>query len=156
MGAVYKARQPLLEPDCGPENYSARPRSPSARISGIASTPRGPAPLAKLNHPNIVMVYEFGQLNGQPYFFVMEYVDGPEPAPTGTGGAKLDAARGVCRSSPQICEAAPISPTTPAIVHPGQSKPDNISARQEKGRVKNRRFRHPPKFWGRRKTRPFP
>ena len=31
--------------------------------------------LAKLNHPNIVMVYEFGQVNGQPYF-IMEYVDG--------------------------------------------------------------------------------
>jgi len=31
--------------------------------------------LARLSHPNIVAVHEFGQVNGQHYF-VMEFVDG--------------------------------------------------------------------------------
>ena len=31
--------------------------------------------LAKLSHPNIVTVHDFGQADGQSYF-VMEYIDG--------------------------------------------------------------------------------
>ena len=31
--------------------------------------------LAKLNHPNIVTIYDFGQVNGQ-YYFLMEFVGG--------------------------------------------------------------------------------
>ena len=72
MGMVYKARQPRLD------------RFVALKILPIDSN-RGPSfaerfereakALAKLNHPGIVDVYDFGQ-TGRYYYFVMEYVDG--------------------------------------------------------------------------------
>ncbi len=72
MGMVYKARQPRLD------------RFVALKILPMESAPhpsfaerfnREAKALAKLNHPGIVSVYDFGQ-TGQYYYFVMEYVDG--------------------------------------------------------------------------------
>ncbi len=72
MGMVYKARQPRLD------------RLVALKILPIDSTPdasfaerfeREAKALAKLNHPGIVTLYDFGQTR-QYYYFVMEYVDG--------------------------------------------------------------------------------
>jgi hypothetical protein len=72
MGAVYKARQPrldrlvalkILAPD--------RVQDPAfaERFTREART------LAKMSHPHIVGIHDFGEAEGL-YFFVMEYVDG--------------------------------------------------------------------------------
>ncbi len=72
MGMVYKARQPKLD------------RLVALKILAIESD-RDPSfaerfereakALARLNHPGIVAVYDFGQTKDF-YFFVMEYVEG--------------------------------------------------------------------------------
>jgi serine/threonine protein kinase len=72
MGAVYKARQPALD------RFVALKVLPpqSAADAGFAERfNREARALAKLSHPNIVAVYEFGQTDGLHYL-VMEYVDG--------------------------------------------------------------------------------
>ncbi len=72
MGMVYKARQPKLD------------RLIALKILPIDSA-QGPSfaerfereakALAKLNHPGIVAIYDFGQTDSY-YYFVMEFVDG--------------------------------------------------------------------------------
>ena len=72
MGMVYKARQPRLD------------RYVALKILPLDSN-RGPSfaerfereakALAKLNHPGIVILHDFGQ-TPEYYYFVMEYVDG--------------------------------------------------------------------------------
>ncbi len=78
MGAVYKARQKELD------------RIVALKIlpPGIGGAPgfaerfaREAKALAKLSHPNIVTLYEFGRAQGETdapplYFFLMEFVDG--------------------------------------------------------------------------------
>ncbi|HWL53427.1 MAG TPA: protein kinase [Chthoniobacteraceae bacterium] len=72
MGAVYKARQKELDRIVAlkilPPGIS-HDRSFSQRFTREAQA------LAKLNHPHIVTLYDFGQADGLFYFF-MEYVDG--------------------------------------------------------------------------------
>ena len=72
MGMVYKARQPHLDRlvalkimavDAGRDSSFAERFSREARA------------LAKLNHPGIVAIYDFGQTRDY-YYFVMEYVNG--------------------------------------------------------------------------------
>jgi tRNA A-37 threonylcarbamoyl transferase component Bud32 len=72
MGMVYKARQPRLD------------RLVALKILPIDSLPdasfaerfeREAKALAKLNHPGIVTLYDFGQTR-EYYYFIMEYVDG--------------------------------------------------------------------------------
>jgi serine/threonine protein kinase len=71
MGAVYKARQPSLDRLVAvkilPPQIAGGPSS--ERFSREAKT------LARLAHPNIVMIHEFGQAGTLP-FFIMEFVDG--------------------------------------------------------------------------------
>jgi serine/threonine protein kinase len=72
MGTIYKARQPqldrfvalkILSPELGRDPAFAQHFSSEAQA------------LAKLNHSNIVRVFDFGQAGGF-YYFLMEYVDG--------------------------------------------------------------------------------
>ena len=72
MGVVYKARQKELD------------RIVALKIlpPGIGSDPafaerfaREAKALARLNHPGIVTVYDFGRANGL-FYFLMEFVDG--------------------------------------------------------------------------------
>src|SRR5581483_7813651 len=72
MGAVYKARQKqldrivalkILPPGIGEEPAFAERFAREARR------------LARLNHPNVVTLYEFGQADGL-FYFLMEFVDG--------------------------------------------------------------------------------
>jgi len=72
MGVVYKARQRSLDrvvalKILAPEKEKA-PQF-AERFSREART------LAKLNHPNIVTVHDFGETNGM-FYLVMEFVDG--------------------------------------------------------------------------------
>ncbi len=62
---------------------------------------------ARLSHPNIVDVLDFGQLEGR-YFIAMEYVSGPQPArraaPDGDAGGRLPSRHGPHRAV-DVCEA---------------------------------------------------
>ena len=72
MGVVYKARQPQLD-----RIVALKILPPVAALSPdfVERFRREARTLAKLNHPNIVSVHEFGEQGGL-YYFVMEYVDG--------------------------------------------------------------------------------
>jgi serine/threonine protein kinase len=72
MGTVYKARQPQLDRFVALKILSpelSRDPAFAERFSREAKA------LARLNHPNIVAVYDFGK-SGDFYFFIMELVDG--------------------------------------------------------------------------------
>ena len=72
MGAVYKARQTGLDRLVAlkilPEEFDHDVKF-TLRFTREART------LAKLSHPNIVSVYEFGNVEGT-YYFLMEFVEG--------------------------------------------------------------------------------
>lgn len=72
MGMVYKARQTNLD-----RSVALKILSPSHGGAAEFSQrfEREAKALARLNHPNIVSVYDFGRA-GPHYFFSMEYVDG--------------------------------------------------------------------------------
>jgi predicted Ser/Thr protein kinase len=72
MGVVYKARQPHLDRLVALKILPAE----SGRDATFAERfVREARALAKLNHPGIVAIYDFG--NAGPYFyFIMEFVDG--------------------------------------------------------------------------------
>jgi len=72
MGMVYKARQPRLDRIVA---LKILPVESAQHPSFAERFNREAKALAKLNHPGIVDVYDFGQ-TGEYYYFVMEYVDG--------------------------------------------------------------------------------
>jgi serine/threonine protein kinase len=72
MGVVYKARQPALNRMVALKMVLAGARATAAQLTRF----RGEAmAVAKLDHPNIVKVFDIGEHDGLP-FFAMEYVDG--------------------------------------------------------------------------------
>jgi predicted Ser/Thr protein kinase len=125
MGVVYKARQPgldrlvalkLLSPEGGKFPNFAQRFTQEARS------------LARLNHPNIVTVYDFGQA-GPYYYLMMEYVDGLNLRQSLRQIAPDQALAIV----PKICEALQYAHDE-GIVH-RDIKPENILV-DKKGRVK--------------------
>ena len=72
MGAVYKARQKSLERDVAikilPREFG-EDEDFRRRFEDEAKA------MAKLNHPNLISVYDFGEVDQMPYI-VMEFVDG--------------------------------------------------------------------------------
>ncbi len=127
MGAVYKARQKELD------------RIVALKIlpPGIGNDPafagrfaREARALAKLNHPDIVTLYEFGQANGL-FFFLMEFVDGVNLRQLLHAGRI--APREALAIVPQICDALQFAHDQ-GIVH-RDIKPENILL-DRRGRVK--------------------
>jgi len=128
MGAVYKARQArldrlvalkILPPEVGQDAAFAERFAREARA------------LAKLNHPHIVTVHDFGQTEAGWYYFVMEFVDGTDLRHVLQVG-QLKAAEALA-VVPQICEALQYAHDE-GIVH-RDIKPENILL-DKKGRVK--------------------
>jgi serine/threonine protein kinase len=72
MGVVYKARQPRLNRFVALK-ILAREKEKDPRFAERFT--REAQALARLNHPRIVTVYDFGETNGL-YYLLMEYVDG--------------------------------------------------------------------------------
>ena len=127
MGAVYRARQPTLD------RIVALKILPPQAAEGpgfVERFNREARALAKLNHPNIVAVYEFGQAGGLSYF-IMEYVDGMNLRVLEQAG-KLSP-REALQIVPQICEALQFAHDE-GVVH-RDIKPENILL-DKKGRVK--------------------
>ncbi len=127
MGAVYQARQPALD------RLVALKILPPQAAGGPGFAERfnrEARALARLNHPNIVAVHEFGQAGGSP-FFLMEFVDGLTLRQLEHAG-RLSPDEAL-RIVPQICEALQYAHDE-GIVH-RDIKPENILI-DKKGRVK--------------------
>jgi tRNA A-37 threonylcarbamoyl transferase component Bud32 len=72
MGVVYRARQPKLDRFVALK-ILAREKAREARFAERFQ--REAKALARLSHPHIVAVYDFGETDGL-YYLLMEYVDG--------------------------------------------------------------------------------
>ena len=72
MGLVYKARQPHLDRLVA---LKLLPQKPDSDPTFGERFTREARVLARLNHPNIVAVYDFGRVEGF-FFLAMEFVDG--------------------------------------------------------------------------------
>jgi predicted Ser/Thr protein kinase len=127
MGAVYKARQPSLDRLVA---VKVLPPEVGADASFSERFAREARALAKLNHQNIVAVYDFGRANDL-YYFIMEYVDGATLRQLVEGG-ELQPAEALA-IVPQICDALQFAHDE-GVVH-RDVKPDNILL-DSKGRVK--------------------
>ena len=135
MGAVYKARQPALD------RLVALKILPSqaGQTPGFADRfTREARALARLSHPNIVAVHEFGQVvdGAAPDapawpFFIMEFVDGLTLRQLEEAGRLAPAE--AMRIIPQVCDALQYAHEA-GVVH-RDIKPENILL-DRKGRVK--------------------
>ncbi|HXS67260.1 MAG TPA: protein kinase [Candidatus Polarisedimenticolia bacterium] len=143
MGAVYKARQPSLERFVALKILT--PRS-GGDLDFAGRFTREARALARLSHPNIVGVYDFGtvprpfgvvdeksETGKMPvlHYFIMEYVDGPNLRQVEQAG-KLTP-REALQIIPQICAALQFAHDE-GIVH-RDIKPENVLI-DKKGRVK--------------------
>lgn len=72
MGAVYRAHQPKLDRDVA---LKILPPSAGRDVDFAERFNREARALARLNHPHIVVVHEFGTA-GDYHYLIMEYVDG--------------------------------------------------------------------------------
>jgi hypothetical protein len=125
MGAVYKARQPALG------RWVALKVLPSGQGAGSAERfNREARALARLNHPNIVAVHDFGQVEGL-HFLIMEFVDGTNLRQL-EKSARLSP-REALQIIPQICDALQYAHDE-GVVH-RDIKPENVLV-DRKGRVK--------------------
>jgi tRNA A-37 threonylcarbamoyl transferase component Bud32 len=127
MGAVYRARQPGLDRQVA---VKILPPEISRDPAFAERFTREARALARLNHPNIVGVYDFGQTGGYCYF-VMEYIDGVNLRQAMRAG-ELKPAEAL-KIVPQICDALQFAHDE-GIVH-RDIKPENILL-DKKGRVK--------------------
>jgi serine/threonine protein kinase len=127
MGAVYKARQPKLD-----RLVAVKVLPPEvARDPAFAERfMREARSLARLNHPNIVTIYDFGETGGL-YYFSMEFVDGKNVRQLlEAGELTVPQALAVV---PQVCDALRYAHDE-GVVH-RDIKPENILL-ERKGRVK--------------------
>jgi predicted Ser/Thr protein kinase len=127
MGAVYKARQKsldrlvalkILPPEVGQDADFTERFAREAQA------------MARLNHPHIVAIHDFGQSNAL-FFFVMEYVDGLNLRQL--LNAERMAPREALAIVPQICDALQYAHDQ-GIVH-RDIKPENILLNR-RGQVK--------------------
>ncbi len=127
MGAVYRARQRTLDRVVAlkilhPE--VSRDPAFSERFAREAQA------LARLTHPSIVMIFDFGESHGL-YYFLMEYVDGVNLRATMQSG-RLNPHEALA-IVPQVCEALQYAHDQ-GIVH-RDIKPENVLL-DRRGRVK--------------------
>lgn len=128
MGAVYKARQrqldrvvalKILPPEVGRDPAFAERFAREARS------------LARLNHPHIVTVYEFGRTEDGLFYIIMEFVNGTDLRHVIQAG-RLGAGEALA-IVPQICQALQYAHEE-GVVH-RDIKPENILL-DKKGYVK--------------------
>ncbi|HXG09601.1 MAG TPA: serine/threonine-protein kinase [Gemmataceae bacterium] len=140
MGAVYKARQPHLDRLVALKILPPQLAQDPAFEERFGREARA---LAKLNHPHIVTVYDFGETTAPPhaepgapatgklYYLLMEYVDGTNLRQViQQGQLKPEEALAIV---PQICDALQYAHDR-GVVH-RDIKPENILLDRQ-GRVK--------------------
>ena len=127
MGAVYKARHLDLDRVVAVKILPAEIENEEAFTERFAREARA---LAKLNHPNIVSVFDFGQINDQ-YYFLMEFVDGTNlRSVIDSGNIEPHEALDIVR---QLCDALEYAHSQ-GVVH-RDIKPENILV-DKSGRIK--------------------
>ncbi len=127
MGVVYKARQKGLD-----RIVALKVLPPESQHDGSYGERfmREARALARLNHPNIVTVHDFGHVDDR-WYFIMEYVDGVNLRQA-LRAHSLTAER-ACEIVPAICDALQYAHDE-GIVH-RDIKPENILL-DKRGRVK--------------------
>jgi tRNA A-37 threonylcarbamoyl transferase component Bud32 len=128
MGAVYKARQKQLDRLVALKILPPQVAQTEAFAERFTREARS---LAKLSHPRIVSVYDFGHTEDGLYYFIMEFIDGTDLRQVIQAG-ELSAAEALA-IVPQVCEALQFAHEE-GIVH-RDIKPENILL-DKKGRVK--------------------
>jgi tRNA A-37 threonylcarbamoyl transferase component Bud32 len=128
MGAVYKARQRQLDRLVALKILSPQLVQDAAFAERFVREARS---LARLNHPRIISVYDFGKTEAGLFYFIMEFVDGTDLRQVMQAG-KLSPPEALA-IVPQICEALQYAHDE-GIVH-RDIKPENILL-DKKGRVK--------------------
>ncbi len=127
MGVVYKARQKQLNRWVALKILAPEREKDPAFAGRFEKEAQA---LARLDHPNIVTIHDFGQSGGM-YYLLMEYIDGV------TLRQLLQAGRVSAREAlaivPQICDALQFAHDQ-GIVH-RDIKPENILL-DRRGRVK--------------------
>ncbi len=127
MGVVYKARQTRLDRLVALKILSPRFASDPAFEERFAREARA---LARLSHPNIVAVHDFGEKSGV-YYFLMEFVDGANLREAlETGQLTPEQALAIV---PKICDALQFAHDR-GVVH-RDIKPENVLLTTE-GEVK--------------------
>ena len=134
MGAVYQARQKKLDRLVALKIIRPEGAADPAFAERFMREART---LARLNHPGIVAIHDFGEVenavpgDGRQYYFVMEYVDGANLRQLMENG-ELNAEQAFA-IVPQICDALQFAHDE-GVVH-RDIKPENILV-DTKGRVK--------------------
>jgi len=118
MGAVYKARQPRLDRFVALKILAPEKQSDPQFAERFEREARV---LARLNHPNIVSVFDFGEVQGR-FYLLMEFVDGLTLRQVMQAG-KISPAEAL-ELVPKICEALQYAHGQ-GIVH-RDIKPENI------------------------------
>ncbi len=118
MGFVYRARQLKLERDVA---LKVLPEALAEDPAFAERFTREGRLLAKLNHPNIVTVFDFGR-SGPFFFLTMEYVDGLNLSQAMKAGS-FTPEQALC-VIPKICEALQYAHDT-GVLH-RDVKPENI------------------------------
>jgi serine/threonine protein kinase len=128
MGAVYASRQTSLDRNVV---LKLLPAELSRNPAAAERFRREARALAKLNHPNILAIHDFGETPGGSFFFVMERVEGADlHRLIRDGNLPLAKALDVVR---QLCDALEFAHSR-VIVH-RDIKPANILV-DDLGRVK--------------------
>jgi len=127
MGVVFKVRQPKLNRFAA---LKLLPQSIAADPAFATRFEREAQLLAKLNHPNIVAVYDYGQRGGF-FYLLMEYVDGVNLRQA-MRASRFTPAQAL-NIVPRICEALQFAHDE-HVLH-RDIKPENILL-DAKGRVK--------------------
>jgi serine/threonine protein kinase len=128
MGFVYKAKQRHLDRDVALKILHSELQQDASFAKRFE---REAQALAKLNHPNIVSVFDSGHTEAGDYYFVMEYVDGVNLRDVLHGG-HLESEKALA-IVPQVCEALQYAHDQ-GIVH-RDIKPENILL-DSRGQVK--------------------
>lgn len=127
MGAVYKARQPALDRLVA---LKILPPTKTQEPGFGERFNREARALARLSHPNVVAVHDFGQAGGYPYL-LMEFVDGVNLRQLER--ASRLSPRDALAIVPQVCDALQYAHDE-GVVH-RDIKPENILV-DRRGRVK--------------------
>ncbi len=121
MGAVYKALQKSLNRVVALKLLSAH--STSSGLDFATRFKVEAQAMARLSHPNIVPVHDFGETDDGHLFYVMEFVDGADLAKRIESRGKLPADEAV-RIALAVCDAL-ICAHAQGVVH-RDIKPSNI------------------------------
>ena len=128
MGRVYRARNVTLDRVVALKTLAPQFSSDTGFVQRFLKEARA---AARLNHPNIVQIYDFGCEEGT-YFLAMEYVDGPSLR-TLLGKARLNERDAVLLVRHAV--AALAIAHAQGIVH-RDIKPDNLMLTARRDRLK--------------------